>query len=87
MNKTWTAADVILGKLTIIRAGQDLTLERRYKFLNDEGEVLEQIAGGRVRETVSVAELPADILSALQGIDAWTKTKALEQEGMAVINK
>lgn len=82
MDKTWTAADVVLGKLTIIRAGQDLTLERRYKFLDGENEVLEQIAGRRVQKTIPIVDIPANILSALQEIDDWTKQKALEQEGM-----
>lgn len=81
-NKTWTATDVVLGKLTIIRVGQDLTLERRYKFVDAEGAVLEQIAGGRVRETVAIVDIPPDILDALREIDAWTKAKALEQEEM-----
>ena len=84
-DKTWTATDLELGKLTIIRTrtGQDLHLERRYRFLDAEDAVLTQIAGGRVSETVAIVDLPADILDALQKIDAWTKQKALEQEGMA----
>lgn len=81
-NKTWTATDLQLGKLTIHRFGSDIQVERRYKFLDTEGAVLEQIAGGRVLKTVPLAELPIDILAALQKIDAWTKNKALEQEGM-----
>lgn len=87
-SKTWTAVDLKLGKLTIHRAidefGQPaIQLERRYQFVDNAGRVLEQIAGGRVVETIAIADIPADILAALQKIDAWTKQKALEQEGMS----
>ena len=82
-NKVWTAADLLLGKLTIIQASNEIHLERRYKFLDAQGEILAQIAGGRVSETMALVDIPQDILAALQEIDAWTKTKALEQEGMA----
>lgn len=82
-DKTWTAVDVVLGKLTIHRLGDALQIERRYKFLDINGEALEQIAGGRILETVLIVEIPANILSALQEIDNWTKTKALQKEGMA----
>lgn len=82
-DKTWTATDVELGKLTIHRFGNELKVERRYEFLDAQGGVLEQIAGGRVLETMPIADLPQNVLSALQTIDDWTKQKALEQEGMA----
>jgi len=82
-DKTWTAVDLELGKLTIHRFGNNLQVESRYKFLDAQGEILAQIAGGRVTETVMIADVPANILSALQEIDAWRKTKALEKEGMA----
>lgn len=82
-NKIWTAVGLELGKLTILPAGDALSVERRYKFLNSEGEVLTQITGGRVSETIPIAEIPANILNALQAIDNWTKQKALEQEEMA----
>lgn len=83
MDKTWTAADVVLGKLTIIPADDALSVERRYKFVDGQGEVLTQIEGGRVRETIPIVEIPQNILAALQEIDQWTKAKALQQEGMA----
>lgn len=81
-NKTWTATDLQLGKLTIHRLENELQLERRYKFLDAQGDVLEQIASRRVLESVPIAGIPQNILVALQAIDQWTKRKALEQEGM-----
>lgn len=81
-NKTWIATDIAQGKLTLIRAGNEIHLERRYKFLGNGGDVLEQVTGGRVLETIPVAEIPTNILNALQELDNWTKMKALEQEGM-----
>lgn len=82
-SKTWTATDVALGKLTVHRFGSEIQVERRYQFLDAGGQILGQVAGGRVLETIPIAELPADVLAALQKIDAWTKQKALQQEGMA----
>ena len=81
-DKVWTATDVRLGKLAILPQGSDLQIERRYEFLDADGEVLTQIAGGRVVASVAFASLPANIKTALLDIDAWTKAQALAQEGM-----
>lgn len=80
--KTWTATDLELGKLVIYRAGTNLHVERRYQFVDAGGAILDQIAGGRVVEEIAISAVPANILSALEEIDTWTKTKALQQEGM-----
>lgn len=82
VNKTWTATDLVLGKLTIHRLGNDIQLERRYQFANNAGDILTQIAGSSVVEVIAIVDIPANILSALQAIDNWTKLKALKQEGM-----
>lgn len=81
-NKTWTAADLHLGKLTIHPQGTAIHLERRYRFVDEHGDVLNQIAGGRVVEQLEFVTLPENIRTALLDIDAWTKAQALEQEGM-----
>lgn len=83
MDKTWTATDIQLGKLTITRMGSAIQIGRRYQFLDSEGAVLGQIAGGRLVAEMKIAEIPPAILSALQTIDGWTKERALEQEGMS----
>jgi hypothetical protein len=82
-DKTWIATDVALGKLMIMRRDDEIQIERRYQFVDGAGEVLEQIAGGRVVREIPIASLPAEVLSALQTIDNWTHQQALEQEGMA----
>ena len=81
-SKTWTAEDVKLGKLTIIRRGTTLAIERRYRFLDDADEVLESIAGGRVALEVEWSSIPAGVQDALLAIDTWTYNQALAQEGM-----
>jgi len=81
-DKTWTATDLELGKLTITRQGSMIQIARRYQFLDAEGAVLDQITGGRVVAEMEIAEIPLAILSSLQTIDNWTKQRALEQEGM-----
>lgn len=81
--KTWEAHDLELGKLTILKEGSDLRLERRYLFLDDQAQVLEQIVGGRIVETIDWADVPENVKAALIEIDTWTKNKALDQEGMS----
>jgi hypothetical protein len=86
--KMWTADDVLQGKLTIHRVdhpdtGQPaLQVEQRYVFVDGQGAVLSSIAGGRVLATVEIADLPQEVVSALQTIDTWTYQQALAQEGM-----
>lgn len=82
ISKSWTATDLEQGKLTIIRTGPDLHLERRYEFLDSGDVVIPEIAGGRVVEDMAIVDLPPGIVSALQTIDNWTYQKALVQEGM-----
>lgn len=82
--KSWTATDLTLGKLTIIRDGSPptLTFERRYKFVDAQSDVIDQIAGGRIVVAVAWADLPQNIRDALTIIDTYTKDQALLQEGM-----
>jgi len=81
-DKTWTATDLELGKLSLLRRGDEIHIERRYKFLDSGGVVLEQIAGGRYVDDIAISSLPSEVASALQTIDTWTKNQALAQEGM-----
>lgn len=80
---TWTATGVKLLTLKITpRAEGVLHVERRYEMLDAEGEVLKRVKGGRVVTNVDFVSLPEGVQSALLAIDAWTKTQALEQEGL-----
>ncbi len=81
-DKTWTATDLQMGKLGVNVIDGILYLERRYVFLDTNGDVLEQIAGGRVTDVIAWADVPANIKTALADVDTWTKNKALTQEGM-----
>lgn len=81
-DKTWTATDITMGKLAVMRRGDDIQIERRYQFVDGTGAVLEQVAGGRLIRELPVASLPLDVVSALQIIDNWTHEQALDQEGM-----
>jgi hypothetical protein len=80
--KVWTVHDIKQGRLSIVQRGTDLQLERRYKFIDDQGVVLVQIAGGRLVEITAIVDVPANILTALQIIDAWTYQQILIKEGM-----
>ncbi len=81
-DKTWTATDLRLGKLTIHNGEGIVRVERRYKFADGDGDVLEQIAGGRIVLEVDWSDIPTGIQDALRAINTWTKNKALVQEGM-----
>lgn len=85
--KTWTADDIQQGKLTLHRVvnefgQQAIQLERRYVFVDSVGDVLTDIAGGKLLEVVAIADIPASVVSALQTIDDWTYSQSLAQEGM-----
>ncbi len=82
MSKTWTAEDLELGKLTINQVGDMLRIERRYKFLDTNSDVITQIVTGRLLLEVEIFTVPLPVLSALQTVDTWTKNQALAQEGM-----
>jgi hypothetical protein len=80
--KTWTAVDVGQGKLAIIRRGTTFQVERRYVFLDDADDVLEDVAGGRLGVEVEWSAIPSGIQDALLAIDTWTYNQILAQEGM-----
>ena len=82
-NKTWTATDLRLDRLTLSKEGTTLRVERRYTFVDAGGAELTQIAGGRLVREVPLTSVPQNILNGLQAIDTWTKNEALTQEGMA----
>lgn len=81
-DKTWTAIDLLMGKMTIIRRENTLSLERRYQFLDSGDNVLTEIATSRLNVNELITDVPASILAALATLDVWTKNQALEQEGM-----
>ena len=80
--KIWTATDLRQGKLTITRIGTILHVERRYNFEDIGGDVIIDIAAGRVVEDIEWAAIPPAVQAALTVIDAWTYNKALDKEGM-----
>ena len=80
--KTWTADDVRLGTFTLYPEGANIGVERRYVFVDDQDEVLTQVAGGRLRVTVAWSSIPSTVQNALLLIDTWTYNQILAQEGM-----
>ena len=80
--KTWTAEDLRQGKLTITRIDTILHVERRYNFEDIGGDVIADIAAGRVVEDIEWSDIPPAVQGALTVIDAWTYNKALDKEGM-----
>jgi hypothetical protein len=81
--KTWTAHDIKQGRFAVLQEDATLQIERRYKFVDDAGVVLEDIAGGRLTAEVEWSTIPPNIQAALQEIDIWTYNLSLTQEGMA----
>lgn len=80
--KTLTADDIQQGKLTIIRNGSIIHVERRYDFIDISDDIIPEWAGGRIVDDVEFSTLPANIQDALLVIDSWTYQQALLQEGM-----
>lgn len=81
-SKTLTAEDLHLGKLVLHRVGANVNVERRYLFVDATDTVIVEWQGGRVVQSIAVADIPQNILDALQTIDTWTYDLALAQEGM-----
>ena len=80
--KTWTADDVQLGKLTIMRDGSIIGVDRRYEFVDAQNDWIPAIKGRRLRVDVPWSEIPTNVQTALQTIDTWTYNQILLQEGM-----
>lgn len=80
--KIWTAIDIQQKRLTLSREGDVLRIERRYYFVDGNGDQLTDITMGRLAEEMSIIDVPQGILTALRSIDNWTYQKALEKEGM-----
>ena len=85
--KTITIDDLSKNeKLTITRFAelgiQYLQIEKRYLYLDALGDPITVLGGGRVVSTAAVADVPANILSALQTINDFMYDQALIQEGM-----
>jgi len=81
-NKSWTAADVIQGALTLQLVGDELHVKRVYSFVDNEDKAL-SIGHRKLRRTVDWDDVPASIRSALADISAWTKAEILAEEGMS----
>lgn len=80
--KTWTATDVEMGKLTLYPRGSKIGIDRTYRFVDADDEIITEIAPGSVTEELAFVDLPQNIQDALIAINSWTKQRALEQEGM-----
>lgn len=80
--KTLTANDIEQGKLTIIRNGSIIHVERRYDFVDSSDDAIPEWAGGRIVDDIEFSTLPTNIQDALLTIDNWTYQQALLQEGM-----
>ena len=80
--KTLTANDLQQGKLTIIRDGSIIHVERRYNFVDIANFAIPEWAGGRIVEDIEFSTLPTAIQDALSVIDNWTYQQALIKEGM-----
>lgn len=74
---------VELGQLVLNQEGTNIVLLRRYR-LTDSDVIVERLKPGKVAETIAIASIPANVLSALQTIDVWTRDKALAQEGLPI---
>lgn len=81
-NKTWIAVDIKLGHLSLEKIGDDLHIQRVYTFLDDERNCL-PVGTHKLVRSKDWDSLPSNIKSALQAIDAWTRSEILTEEGMS----
>lgn len=79
--KVWTADDVQQRRLYLERQGSDILVQRDYVFVDGQDQQLfERLEV--FQTTIAVASIPANVISALQDIDAWIYDQILAQEGM-----
>lgn len=83
VDKIWRATDVKMGVLSIYTTSDGkIAFTRKYTFIDGDGNKVLGVGGGDVGFEFELSALPPDIAQALINIDAYTKQKALEQEGM-----
>jgi hypothetical protein len=80
--KVITAYDVEQKKISIVQQGTTLHVTRFYVFVDDVGNELDPVSGGRLSVEIEWSDIPASIQSALTTINAWTYNAILEKEGM-----
>ena len=59
-----------------------LQFARSYRLTGSDGKVLPVFPARQVKVRVPADAVPAQVLSALQTINAWTRQKALEHAGL-----
>ena len=84
----WTVEDVELGLLEVVvlRPGM-LRFKRSYRLVDGDGKVITVLPERVVKADVAVEQIPAQVLSALQQIDAWTRERALQHAGLVQVEQ
>ena len=85
--KIWEVTDLKMGRIEIeqveTETGQAaIRLTRYYQFVDSTGSVLTNLLATGLTLTVALADIPADIQSALTKIDNFTYQEALKKEGL-----
>ncbi len=80
--KTFEAADIKMGTLSIYVEGGQLHHSSPYKFIDAQGQVIDRLSGGHLSGTVDWTSVPQNIKDALLAIDTWRYGLALAKEGM-----
>jgi len=85
--KIWEATDLKMGRIEIeqveTETGQAaIRLTRYYQFVDSTKSVLTNLLATGLTLTVALADIPADIQSALTKIDNFTYQEALKKEGL-----
>lgn len=84
-DKTWTASDLEMGILRLQRVDDlgKLSLLHGYEYIDDNGDVLEDLPSKTLSKLVSYTAIPDDIKAAVIKIFEYTYNQALLDEGMS----
>jgi hypothetical protein len=84
------AQEEILGEEgEVIQPARPMMLQfkRSYRLVDGDGRMVPVLATREVKVRVSADAIPAQILSALQQINAWTRERALEHAGLVEVEQ
>ena len=86
-DKIFTATDLEFKEITLqlvkLEAGNGVMFKQKYAYVGDDGKPVQQLGRSTYNEVRAIADIPANIMTALQTIQNYLQQKAYEQEGMS----
>jgi len=82
MSKTWEATEIEMEKMVIKQEGDYLVARQLYRFVDSDGNVLDDLESKWSNEKVKLENVPQNILDGISAIEDYLKNKAVNEEGI-----